>query len=121
MLTLFGPIRRRSDGFFQGTTGVPAIAREFHGASCILAVLTTVFAAFPGQAIASWMSALFVVLHDEIMGSWWANLRKFSNCRSVRAVTRAMASRFERPNPAGLWACPIASSVQNRARSLQLP
>ena len=67
---------------------MPAIARKFHGVPCVLAVLAAVFAAFARQAIARWMSALTVFLHDEIMGSLWANLRKLSSRQSVRAVTR---------------------------------
>ena len=67
---------------------MPAIARKFHGVPGILAVLAAVFAAFARQTIARWMSALTVFLHDEIMGSLWANLRKLSSRQSVRAVTR---------------------------------
>jgi hypothetical protein len=64
----------RSHGFLQGTTGVPAVARQFHRVSRILTILATVFAAFSSQTIASWMSTLFV-FHNEIAGSSRANLR----------------------------------------------
>jgi hypothetical protein len=48
---------------FFGTTGMTAVASQFHRTTSVTAVLATVFAVFRSSAVARRMSALLIVSH----------------------------------------------------------